>query len=149
MSKEHLTEEAIQQYVLDKQQGDTASIEHMQQCPQCQAAAAMYQAMFSDIRQLPVETFGFDLSVAVLSQLPAARPGFSWGMFCIYLLVTAFLLSTGILFYHFHEYLQAFMSGITSILTSLGIITIVTLLICQVIDMYRKYRKKIDALDFQ
>ena len=68
---------------------DAVSIEHMQQRPHAIAAAATMQlrAMFN-IRNRLLKHLDFDSSVAVMSQLPAARPGRGYVLYLSF--VTAF-----------------------------------------------------------
>ncbi|MFT3823840.1 MAG: hypothetical protein QM731_07960 [Chitinophagaceae bacterium] len=149
MRTEHLTDEAIQQYVLDKEHCEPQIIMHMQQCVQCQAAAANYQTMFAALHEMPAPVFDFDLAAEVMLQLPPAKPGFSWGMFLIYLMTASFVVAAGVLSFIFKEYLKSFFSGMQSILVVLGGITVIALVIFQVMDLYKKYKRQINALDFQ
>lgn len=149
MTSVHLTEELIQQYVLDKDQCSTTVKTHMENCLQCQASAEVYRSMFADMQQLPTPAFDFDLSAMVMGQLPVApASAFSWGMFTIYLLSAAFIMGAGILIFIFNEYLQNIFKGIGSNIIWLCCIGIVTMVICQALEMYKKYRQKIISLEF-
>jgi anti-sigma factor RsiW len=96
MSGAHLSAEALQQYILDKQGCTPEDIAHVDSCPDCQAQVAAYTLLMAALSQQPAPKFGFDVSAMVLGQLAPERKTerrvnrrTSWGMAAIILLVTA------------------------------------------------------------
>ena len=95
MSEAHLSAEALQQYILDKQGCTPENIAHMDGCPDCQAQVAAYALLMKELSQQPAPKFGFDVSAMVLGQLAPERKTerrvnrhTSWGMAVLILMVT-------------------------------------------------------------
>jgi len=87
MSGAHLSAEALQQYILDKQGCTPEDIAHVDSCPDCQAQVAAYTLLMAALSQQPAPKFGFDVSAMVLGQLAPERKTerrvnrrTSWGM---------------------------------------------------------------------
>ena len=72
MSGTHLSDEVLQQYVIERAACTAEEISHIGSCPDCQAAAAAYEALTNQLASRPVPSFDFDLSAAVIAQLAAA-----------------------------------------------------------------------------
>lgn len=94
MSEAHLSAEAFQQYILDKQGCTPENIAHMDSCPDCQAQVAAYALLMKELSQQPAPKFGFDVSAMVLGQLAPERKTerrvnrhTSWGMAVLILIV--------------------------------------------------------------
>src|SRR5579863_10058685 len=73
MSKGHLSETDIQQYVLDKTGCTQNVIAHMNDCGQCLAKAETYRLLFLQIKEQPKPVFDFDVSALVLPQISPAK----------------------------------------------------------------------------
>jgi len=144
----HLSEAAIQQYVLDKSYCETDIITHMELCEECMAKTAAYQLLFSEIKGQPRPAFGFDLSGLVLSQIPAAPPERSPGIHPIWFLIPAVAAALGIPFYLFGEGFFAIFSGFPVMMLCLLATSALTIFIFQGVEVYKKYQRKIDALNF-
>ena len=69
MSGAHLSAEALQQYILDKQGCTPENIAHMDSCPDCQAQVAAYTLLMVELSQQPPPVFGFDVSAVVMGRL--------------------------------------------------------------------------------
>ncbi|HZE86026.1 MAG TPA: hypothetical protein VE035_17020 [Puia sp.] len=131
---------------------DADIIAHMLTCGSCQARATEYQSLFAAIGQQPAPLFDFDLAAAVLSQLPAtlpakpgsARPGNSAMTWLIPLIVIG---AAGIPGYIFRKNILGLFSGISSMLIYLAMITAVSVVVFQGMETYKKYQRKIDALN--
>ena len=94
MSEAHLSAEALQQYILDKQGCTPENIAHMDSCPDCQAQVAAYTLLMKELSQQPPPVFGFDVSAMVLGQLAPERKTerrvnrrSGWGMAVLILIV--------------------------------------------------------------
>ena len=69
----HLTDDEIQQYVLEKANGSDTIIEHIQECTHCKERAEEYSLLFRAIQQQEKPVFDFDLADLVLQQLPKSQ----------------------------------------------------------------------------
>jgi hypothetical protein len=156
MIDNHLTDIDIQQYVLNKADCNANIIMHMHDCEYCKTKAETYKLLFFEIKQQPKSAFDFDLSGLVLKQLPQAKPGFSLNSLPGYSILLSFFAAVGIssylykakIVYFFKTYILGITSGISSIVIFLVVATFLIFLIFQCIEMYRKYQRKIDDLNF-
>jgi len=156
MSGNHLTDEDIQQYVLNKADCKTDVVTHIHDCEYCKTKAETYKLLFSEIKQQPKAAFDFDLSELVMKQLPQVRPGFSLNSLPGYFIIFSILAAIGIpyylfkakIIYFFKTYILGITSGISSIVVFLVVITFLIFLIFQCVEMYGKYRQKNNALNF-
>ena len=73
MSGTHLSDEALQQYVLDPAVCTAGEIEHIGSCPECQEAAAAYRMLADALQEQPAPTFDFDLAAAVIAKLETPK----------------------------------------------------------------------------
>lgn len=74
MSGAHLSEEELQQYILDRPACTPEDIAHLDGCPDCRARVAAYGLLMEGLGQQPAPVFGFDVSAMVMGQL-AESPG--------------------------------------------------------------------------
>ena len=95
MNGAHLSEEELQQYILDRPACTPEDIAHLDGCPDCQAQAAAYSQLMEGLRQQSAPVFGFDVSAMVLSQLAPERKTerrvnrrTHWGMAALILVIT-------------------------------------------------------------
>jgi len=102
MTNSHLSENALQAAAELAAQLPADQVAHLRNCPLCQGRVATYQQLLGAVAQLPPPAFAFDLTAAVLAQLPRpqARPAFpTWllgGVAALVLMVViAFLVLFG------------------------------------------------------
>jgi len=69
MSGAHLSEEELQQYILDRPARTPEDIAHLDGCPDCQARVATYGLLMEGLSQQPAPVFGFDVSAVVMRRL--------------------------------------------------------------------------------
>ncbi|HEY4874141.1 MAG TPA: hypothetical protein VIH86_01085 [Puia sp.] len=156
MIDKHLADSDIQEFVLDKANCSLDVVAHMHQCAQCQAKAETYKLLFSGIKELPKPVFDFDLSAAVLKQVTTEKSKFSLNSLPGYLVIFSVLAAIGIpsylyktkIIHFFKTYILEITSGISSVVIYLVIVTFLIFLIFQCIEMYKKYLRKIDDLNF-
>ena len=72
MSRTHPSDEILQQFVLEPAACSAEEINHIETCPDCQAAVAAYTALTSELASQTPPTFDFDLAAAVITQLQCA-----------------------------------------------------------------------------
>jgi hypothetical protein len=144
----HLTDDEIQQYVLEKANGSDTIIEHIQACTHCKERAEEYSLLFRAIQQQEKPVFDFDLADLVLQQLPKSETqprSERWISLLIIFIATFFCCVIGYLFGKnlvvlFGENSPAFMGLI--------ITTVITIFVFVYIDMNKSYHAKMKALNF-
>src|SRR5215204_1670144 len=70
----HLTDDEVQQFVIDRQHCEVKIAEHIHTCKECKIKAEVYRSLITGIKQQPQPVFDFDLAAAVLTQLPVVQP---------------------------------------------------------------------------
>jgi hypothetical protein len=148
MINNHLSDTDIQQFVLDRPNCYINIIDHIHVCDSCKAKAEEYQLLFSAIQQQPTPAFDFDLSSLVLSQIvqPKTEPVANRTLiFLLVLIGLSFVIIAGWLF---GDYFLNMFTGITSMAIYLTVTVAVTFLFFQGIEMYKRYQKQMDALNF-
>lgn len=146
MITRHLTEDEVQQFVLNSPAFEAGLVEHVHLCEICKTKVANYRLLFAGIKAQPEPAFDFDLSAAVLAQLPAAKVGLRRKGSLVYLFVFAGIM-LGLPLYIFRQYMKSIFSGITPVLIYLMLTAFIAILVIFVIDMHKDYQKKMNALD--
>ena len=144
----HLTDEEIQEYVLDKSAVDKATSEHASTCEECKARVSDYQLLFAAIKQQPQPVFDFDLAELVMANYRQRNPS---PLPAILLFTFSYwwrLLLTGAAIYYFRTYIASLFTSITPLLIYLAATTIITVAVMLSLDMYKNYHRKMRALDF-
>jgi len=147
MNKDHLSEEEIQQYALG-----TVTLnakEHIGSCAICEAKAANYRLIFSEMDQLSPPAFDFDVAGLVLTQLPQPETAPDKDERWFYLLIFAALASIGIPVYVYRVYFFKIFTGILPAAMYLVILVAVFILVFQGIEMFRKYQKQLNILNYK
>lgn len=146
MVTKHLTDDEVQQYVVDKQNCEMKIVEHIHLCGECKLKAEIYQSLVTGIKEQPQPAFNFDLSKLVVQQLPSAKETASDGLLLrLLLFIGVALIGTGA--YFFEGSFVYLFKGVAAILVYLIIITAVTVCIGLFIDMYKKYNNEMKLLD--
>ncbi|HEU4860899.1 MAG TPA: hypothetical protein VFT15_13730 [Chitinophagaceae bacterium] len=146
MVTKHLTDEEVQQYVVDKQHCEMKIVEHMHLCGECKSKAEIYESLITGIKQQPQRTFNFDLSKLVVQQLPSPKEKASERLlFRLLLFIGVAVIGTGVYFFE-GSFIYLF-KGVGAILIYLIIITALTVCIGLFIDMYKKYNNEMKLLD--
>jgi hypothetical protein len=71
MSGAHPSEEALQEYALDRLASSPVTVAHVEGCPECGAAVAAYASVMEGLKIQPKPVFGFDLAGAVIREIKA------------------------------------------------------------------------------
>ena len=142
----HLTDDEVQQYVVDKQHCEMNIVEHIHFCGVCRAKVEVYQLMIKEIKQQPQPAFDFDLSKMVLQQLPSPATKVSNDKLLVWLFVCTGIVFIGGVLYYFQSHFD-FFEGIRAIFIYLITITAVTVSAYLFTDMYKKYRQRMKVLD--
>ena len=142
----HLTDDEVQQYVVDKQHCEVKIVEHIHLCEECRSKVEVYQLLITGIRQQPQPAFNFNLSELVVQQLPSPKVKTSDRLILWVLLFIGFGF-IGTIFYYFEGSFVYLFSGIATIFIYLMIITALTIITGLFIAMYKKYDTEMKLLD--
>ena len=148
MKNKHLTDDEIQQYILQKAKCDIDIVKHIQNCETCKIKAEQYNLLFEGIKQQEKPVFDFNLADLILEQLPQSRYKVSNDKLFFYFIIFISVFSIFIVFYFFRDSLLSLFKGITPILVALIITTVAALFVFLCIDMYRKYQMQMKTLNF-
>ncbi|NWJ49431.1 MAG: hypothetical protein HXX14_01070 [Bacteroidetes bacterium] len=148
MKNNHLADIDIQTFVLQKENCDIAIVEHIAQCDSCKMEVEQYKILFEEIKQQEQPIFDFDLSDLVMAQLPQPKPKHMFENTLIYSTVFATIIVMSIVFYFLRNNLLGMVKAITPIFIYLIITAALSLSIFLCIDMYTKFQKRMNALDF-
>lgn len=148
MKDNHLTDIDIQTFVLQKANCDLAIIEHIAHCDDCKIKAEQYKTLFEGIKQQEKPAFDFNVADLVMSQLPQHQSKRLFENAFIYTTTFAAIIVMGIVFYFLRDNLLSMFTAITPILIYLIITTVMTLSVFLCIDMYTKFQKQMNALNF-
>jgi hypothetical protein len=147
MLNNHLSESEIQQCALAKTECDSSVLLHIEHCGSCRAKIEMYSLLFNEIKAQPEPVFAFDLSALVLKNLPETRSNRNLNNFLIFLLIFASISILVVPLYLFRKYITHMFSAIFPISMYLILLTALTILLFQSIEMFRKYKKQMNALN--
>ncbi len=143
MMGKHLTELEIQLYVTEAPACNSHIMEHMQVCEYCKTEAAIYQQLFTGIKETPPPVFEFDLANLVIHNLPVAKKKFQFPNLPIYLLAIGALTMAG---WWFKNSILNMFSGMFPMTIYLLVLSAVIILIFQGLEMYRKYQKILNTV---
>jgi hypothetical protein len=135
---EHLSEEEIQEYVLNEQNN-----EHIQTCALCKAKVEAYQLLITAIEQEPPPVPDFDITDLVMAKLETKKTANGW----IYVFMVTGLVISGAFIYLVRTDIAVLFNGISTFLIYLFAITGLFILIAMVADQYKTYKNKMSMLD--
>ena len=147
MVTKHLTDDEVQQYAVDKPNCEKRIDAHIHLCDECKSKVEVYQLLITGIMQQPQPVFDFDLSSAVLKQLPVSSPGLAIDNLLtgIFIFLCSGLIATTV--YFFRGYLYSMFKGVAGISIYLISISAITVIAILFVEMYKKYQKEMRALD--
>ena len=143
----HLSDDEVQQFVIDKQYCEIKVVEHIHICKECKIKAEVYQSLITGIKQQPQPVFDFDLSASVLKQLPAPQPKAANDKLVIWILVFVSIGFIAGVVYYFRSYWASMFEGVATIFIYLITISAIMVIAALVFDMYKKYKKEMNVLD--
>ncbi len=145
MTSSHLSERALQEAADSAAQLPAPEAAHLRSCSVCQREVAAYRQLFAAAAQVPPLSFSFDLTAAVLAQLPRPKPTFPWvlsGVAALVLgVVVAFLaLFGGVL----RQLFQDLSTGL-----GVGLVVVASFLVAgQCLELLARYRRQMRLLTF-
>jgi hypothetical protein len=148
MKNIHASEQAIQEYAMDGS-GIPEEKAHIESCSDCLSAVKTYQLLFTGIQEEPEAAFNFDLSGLVMGRLPKPAARLSADRFIagfLLLFIGCFIAMPIILF---RQYIFNMFSGISPFFIFIAIGSAICILIYKVWEMYKKYLKEMQILNFK
>ena len=146
MVTRHLTDDELQQYVVDRQHCEMKIAEHIHICSECKMKAKIYQSLVTGIKQQPQPNFNFDLSALVVQRLPSSEQKTN-DRLLLWVLLFIGIGFIGAIFYYFEGSFVYLFRGIAAIFIYMIVITALTVFTGLFIDMYKKYNKGMKLLD--
>jgi len=146
MKINHLSDSDIQKYVLGELQENSLS-EHIHSCDDCKVKAELYQQMIVGIREQPVAEFDFNLSKSVISRIAEQNSFYSYThLFWIVAMIgVVAIVITGYLFWKYIINLSPWAYDMPMYF----MVTIATMIFLFLgIDIVRKYKRQLDAMNF-
>jgi len=149
MRATHLTDEEIQQWVLDRHFGNTGINMHIHSCEQCREKAEAYRLLVTGLRNQPAESFDFSITEIVMQQLPvpSAEANRKEESRLVYAIMAAAAVIIIFALYFFRKYMTIIFESIAPVFIYLVLTAFITLSIFLVTDIYKKYKKKMHALN--
>ncbi|WP_022825936.1 hypothetical protein [Hymenobacter norwichensis] len=141
----HLSERALQEAAESSRLLPVEQADHLHSCGLCQGRVATYQQLFTVTAQLPPPAFAFDLTAAVLAQLPTTKPAFPWVVGWVTALVLGVVVAFLVLFGGLLA--QAFQGLFTVLGAGLGVVAGV-LVAAQCLELVAQHRRQMRLLDF-
>jgi hypothetical protein len=144
MRYQHISDAEIQQYVLDSSGAGIDTRIHLEGCGECREKVETYRMIVLELSQLPALSFSANLSERVLDKIHATeakRPvsqaiWWAWGI--ALLAVPAYI---------YRKYLLEIPGDLQIMPICLLAGSAMTLLVFLGLDTYRKYRRKLEALN--
>jgi hypothetical protein len=148
----HPSETELQQYALDDSASTNAIREHIENCEGCQKETSAYQILFSGIREQPKPVFDFDLTGFVLSRLPPVTPvvvpSHPRTSFSTFMLAALVCCTAAIPLYLFRKNISNMFAAISSIFVYIIFLAAGIFVLFRVLDMYRKFRRQMETINF-
>ena len=144
----HLSEDAIQQYVLDAPGCEADTIEHIRCCETCKTRIANYRSLFAAIQEQPRPAFEFDVADLVLSQLQGKPKEMTRMEWPLYLLISAIFSLIGVPLYWLRKDIAIMFAGMLPITISLVTISTILVFLFLGIEFFKKYKWRSDALNY-
>jgi hypothetical protein len=143
----HCSDSDIQAFVLQKNDCSADVKEHMAHCTHCAAKAQQYMLLAEAIEAQPQPVFNFDVAAAVMAKLPAPQQKTAGKNLLIYGVIAICILIPGIIVYLFMNIFASIFHAINTMLYALIFTTVASLFVFLCIDMYRKYKAQMRALN--
>ena len=147
MKEIHLTEEQLQQFLVEADTKQLAGNTHLQHCPACKQKLEAYRLLFTSLAQQPAPAFDFDLATSVMASLQTEKSS-NWETRFIYWLVAVTALLLTIPVYIFRKYFLTVVNGVVNMTLLIGVTGLVIVLVFQALELYRKYRINVDRLNY-
>ncbi|OQP64272.1 hypothetical protein A3860_20055 [Niastella vici] len=145
----HLTDSQIQQFVFEPAASDNACSTHIEQCAICRSKVGEYQMLFAEIEKLPADSFDVNLEAIIMKQLPQPSIHKKEDKMLWYGIAAVCFLFVISVFLFFGKELAVLFGGVEWLTTALIGTAAICLLAFLAFDMYRAYRVKLKAFNFE
>ena len=148
MKQEHLTENELQQFVLEPQEANSEQAAHVAECAKCSAAIANYKVLFKALSTMEKPAFNFDLKKQIMAELSVSttrKTGFPWFAIGISAISAAMV---AIPLYIMRNYFTNMFTSIPAPVIYLVAATTLTIIIFQCRELFSSYRQKIQLLKY-
>jgi hypothetical protein len=151
MNGVHPSDMELQQYVLDRSACLPDTLAHLDWCAECQAGIAAYGVLFGELEQLPGVVFDFDVEALVLERVAAVgvaapKSRKEW-RFNIILGAMIFVIG-GVPAWLFRKNAFYVFTGVSAVFLYLMLGAALIIVLLRVLAMYKKYQRRMDALQF-
>lgn len=148
MKNVHPAELEIQEYAADKSLCSADIKNHIDSCAGCQEEVNQYQVLFFELKKESPARFDFNLSSLVISRLPKANQGVPVDQFIAMFLVLFICSFVAVPMYIFRTYIYNMFSGISSFFVYAMIGSATAIIAYKTQEIYKKYQKQIQLLNF-
>lgn len=150
MIDQHISEQEVQQAVLDKTQLSATAAQHLDQCSVCQTTVKEYELLFSSIESLPEPSFDFDIVDLVMPLLPEkkkANSGYNVPLIVVVLLIACGMLIASFFLLNIRLRIDELWPSISPWLMGIGAVVVGAWIGISLADLYSNYKAQIRALD--
>ena len=148
MKQEHLTENELQQFVLEPQEAGPEHAAHVADCAKCAAVIANYRVMFAALSSMEKPAFSFDPDKQIMAKLSVSstrKTGFPWFAIGISAASTAMV---AIPLFIMRNYFTNMFTSIPAPVIYLVAATTLTIIIFQCRELFSSYRQKMQLLKY-
>jgi hypothetical protein len=147
MKDRHPSDSEIQEYLLHEYNPVTDISEHMQQCEVCRRTANQYIHLLEALKGQEKARFDFGLAELVMKQLPQNSRVLSFKKSLLYSLLLISLPVGGLILFLFSTSLSELMAGASRIIVYLTLTAVISLMLLQGFDSYRRFRQQMNILN--
>jgi hypothetical protein len=142
MTTVHPQEDILQQYAIHPSGCPAATKQHISTCSHCQASVALYNAVFTSLKQEAPTVFDFNLEQLVLPQLPAPSQHWPWHI----IVGLALAMVIGAAAWWFKADLRFLFNGLMPATVYLVLVVPVAIAVFQAIELFQQYQKLIRSI---
>ncbi len=146
MKAKHLSENQIQQYVLDVSGRDPAESRHIAGCEVCRAKAANYSLIFSEIQELERPVFTFNVGSLVMAKIEPTVQSPGWSKILVSLAALS-AAAVGLTGWLNAGQLEIIFKGLSLPLLGLAAAVVLPVLLFQLWLLQRKYQSRLQLLE--
>ena len=146
MKINHLSDSDIQEYVLEEPQ-EISVRQHIHGCNDCMAKVEVYRRMIAGIQEQHSAEFDFNLSESIISRIEERNSFYFYtNLFWLVAMIgVAAIVITGYLFW---RYIFNVLPGVSDMAMYFAVTTASMLFLFLALDMVRKYKRQMNALNF-
>ena len=144
MKTQHLSDENIQEYALGKSHEKSVT-DHLHGCAVCKTKIEVYQNIITGIKEQSPAEFDFNLSELVTIKIEQKGSAYS-NVFWLFVLSGIGVMVITVFF--FGKHIANLFSGVSEMASYLVVTTAVVLLLFQGMEIVRKYKRQMAAINF-